>query len=154
MNETQVVEGLAHVRVVRTERFLADRQRALVERLRLAVFALLPIHDGQFVERSGITWMIGSEARLHSSFKLLCIRVCSGVVSARIVILKCLVDRDDIGRLSDAVASVSNVVSARIATKATVLQRAIMGFRGHAGAARPTSMTNSRLFTRSPCRCV
>src|SRR5262249_13853399 len=100
MNETQVVEGLAHVRVVRTERFLADRQRALVKLLRLAVLALLPIHDAQFVECKGIVCMFGSEACLHQPLKLLCIDLGGRVISARVMILKGLVECDDVARLS------------------------------------------------------
>src|SRR5256886_2487561 len=96
----QVVEGLADVGVVRTERFLADRQRALVQPLRLAVLALLPRHDAQFVECKGVVCMIASEACLHQPLKLLCIDLGGRVISARVMILKGLVERDDVARLS------------------------------------------------------
>ena len=43
--------------------------------------------------------MIGSEACLHQPLKLLCIDLGGGVVSARVMILKGLVDRLDVGRL-------------------------------------------------------
>src|SRR5262245_52688295 len=99
INEGQVVESLAHEGMTRTERFFADDQRALVQPLRLAVLALPPIHDGQFVERNGVIWMIGTEARLHHPLKLLCLGLGGGVVSARVMILKCLVDGLDVGRL-------------------------------------------------------
>ena len=49
--------------------------------------------------RNGIVWMIGSEACLRQPLKLLCIDLGGGVVSARVVILKSLVDRLDVGRL-------------------------------------------------------
>ena len=100
IDETQIVEGLAHVGVVRTERFFPDRQRALVQPLRLALLALLPIHDAQFVECNGVIWMIGTEACLHQPLKLLCIDLGGGIISVRVMILKGLVDRDDIARLS------------------------------------------------------
>src|SRR6516162_6848093 len=95
----QVGESLAYERVTRTERFFPDRQRALVKPLRLTVLALPPIHDGQFVERNGVIWMIGTEARLHHPLKLLCLGLGGGVVSARVMILKALVDHLYIGRL-------------------------------------------------------
>ena len=47
--------------MVRTERFLADRQRALVEPLRLAVLALLPINEGQVVEGVGHVEVVRTE---------------------------------------------------------------------------------------------
>src|SRR6516162_9080864 len=50
IEDRHVVEGPGHVRVVRTERFFLDRQRALVQPLRLAVLPLPPIHDGQIVK--------------------------------------------------------------------------------------------------------
>src|SRR5262249_29242832 len=46
----EVVEGLRHVGVVRTERLLPDRQGALVESLRLHVLASILIHEGEIVE--------------------------------------------------------------------------------------------------------
>jgi hypothetical protein len=45
-------------------------------------------------------WMIGSEACLHEPLKLLRIDLGGGVVSARVMILKGLVDRLDVGGLS------------------------------------------------------
>jgi hypothetical protein len=43
--------------------------------------------------------MIDSEACLHQPLKLLCLDLGGGVVSARVMILKGLVDRLDVGRL-------------------------------------------------------
>ena len=43
--------------------------------------------------------MVGPEACLHQPLKLLCIDLGGGVVSARVMILKGLVDRLDVGRL-------------------------------------------------------
>jgi hypothetical protein len=54
----------------------------------------------QFVKRNGVIWMTGSEACLCQPLKLLCIDLGGGVISARVMILKGLVDRDDVGRLS------------------------------------------------------
>jgi hypothetical protein len=44
--------------------------------------------------------MVGSEACLCQLLKLLCLDLGGGVVSARVMILKGLVDRVDVGRLS------------------------------------------------------
>src|SRR5215831_16865235 len=44
--------------------------------------------------------MIGTEARLHQPLKLLCIDLGGGVISVRVMILKGLVDRLDVGGLS------------------------------------------------------
>ena len=94
------------------------------------VLTLLPVHEAEFVECSSVGCMIGSEACLHEPLKLLCIELGGGVVAARVMILKGLFDRLDVGWLADAVASAPNVASARIATKAIVLLRrpAIMTF--------------------------
>src|SRR5262249_5320941 len=50
MNETQVVQGLAHVGVACTERFFPDRQRALVQPFSLAVLAFSPCGQASAVE--------------------------------------------------------------------------------------------------------
>jgi hypothetical protein len=44
--------------------------------------------------------MVGSKACLCQPLKLLCVDLGGRVISARVMILKGLVDRDDIGRLS------------------------------------------------------
>jgi len=44
IEECHVVEGQSHLRVTRTERLLADDQRALVQPLRLPIVALVSIH--------------------------------------------------------------------------------------------------------------
>jgi hypothetical protein len=85
--------------MVRTERFFSDRQCALVETLRLRVFGLCPKHDAQFVERNSVVRMVRSKACLCQPLKLLCIDLGGRVISARVMVLKGLVDRDDIGRL-------------------------------------------------------
>ena len=50
-------------------------------------------------ECNSVVCMIGSEACLRKPLKLLCLDLGGGVVSARVMILKGLVDRDDVGRL-------------------------------------------------------
>jgi len=57
------------------------------------------MYGRQFVERNGVIWMVGSEACLHQPLKLLCIDLGGRVVSARVMILKDLVDRLDVARL-------------------------------------------------------
>jgi len=57
------------------------------------------MYGRQFVERNGVIWMVGSEACLHQPLKLLCIDLGGRVVSARVMILKSLVDCLDVGRL-------------------------------------------------------
>jgi hypothetical protein len=57
-------------------------------------------HDAQFVERNSVVGMVGSEACLRQPLKLLCIDLGSKVISVRVMILKGLVDRLDVGRLS------------------------------------------------------
>src|SRR5262249_30335845 len=86
--------------MARTQGLFSDRQRALVQPLRLAALTLCPIHEAQFVERTSVVCIIGSEACLCQPLKLLCIDLGGGVISARVMVLKGLVDRDDIGRLS------------------------------------------------------
>ena len=55
---------MGHVGVVRTERLLADRQRALVEPLRLAVLALVSIHERQVIEGVGHVGVARAEGLL------------------------------------------------------------------------------------------
>jgi hypothetical protein len=95
----EVIQALTYVSVVRTQRFFSDRQRTFKEPLRVRVLALCLNHDAQFVERNSIVGMVGSEACLCQPLKLLCIDLGGGVISARVMILKGLVDRDDVGRL-------------------------------------------------------
>ena len=84
----------------RTQCFFSDRQGAFEEPRSVRVFALCLKHDAQFVKRNGVIWMTGSEACLCQPLKLLCIDLGGGVISARVMILKRLVDSDDVGRLS------------------------------------------------------
>ena len=81
------------------EGLLPDRQSALVQPFRLSVLTLLPVHEAEFVECSSVGCMIGSEACLHEPLKLLCIELGGGVVAARVMILKGLFDRLDVGWL-------------------------------------------------------
>src|SRR5262249_13969525 len=99
IHEGQVVEGLGHVGVAGAQRLLPDRERALVKPLRLRVFGLCPKHDAQFVERNSVVGMFGSKACLSQPLKLLCIDLGGRVISARVMILKGLVDRLDGGWL-------------------------------------------------------
>ena len=50
--------------MVFAERLLADRQRALVERLGVGVLALLLVHDGQVVEGRGHIGVVCAERLL------------------------------------------------------------------------------------------
>ena len=75
-------------------------------------------------ECNSVVCMIGSEACLQKPLKLLCLDLGGGVVSARVMILKGFVDRLDVGRLGRCGRERSEIVSARIATKATVLLNA------------------------------
>jgi hypothetical protein len=77
----------------------SDRQCTFEETLRVRVLALYLIHDAQFVERNRVVGMVGSEAWLCEPLKLLCFDLGGRVISARVMILKSLVDRFDIGRL-------------------------------------------------------
>src|SRR5580700_7046303 len=60
----QVVEGVSHAGMVGAEGFLFDRQRALVEPLRLGVLALEEIYAGQVVEGLSHVGMVGAEGLL------------------------------------------------------------------------------------------
>jgi hypothetical protein len=86
--------------VTRTQGLFSDRQRAFEEPLRLGVLALCLKHDAQFVKRNSIVGIVDSEACLCQPLKLLCVDLGGRVISARVMILKALVDRLDVGRLS------------------------------------------------------
>src|SRR5207302_586358 len=59
--EGEVIVSKGHIRVVLADQPLTDRQRAFVEVLGLAVFALPPVDHTQVVESLRHTWMICAE---------------------------------------------------------------------------------------------
>lgn len=61
VERSQVVEGFRHVGVVRAESLLADRQRTLVVRFRLAVLPLVFVQIGQVIEDLRHVRVIGAE---------------------------------------------------------------------------------------------
>ena len=83
----QVVEGLAHVGVVRTERLFADRQRVLVQPLRFAVVALRPIQVGQIVQALAHVGVVRTE-------RLLADRQCAFVEPLRLRVLALCLNHD------------------------------------------------------------
>ena len=66
--------------MVRAERLLADRQRALVERLGLGVLALAWYSDGQVVEGRGHVGMVRAERLLADRQRALVERLGLGVL--------------------------------------------------------------------------
>ena len=61
----QIVQRLRDIGMIGTERFFADRQRALVERLSVSIAALFVVKHRQIVQRCRDIGMIGTE-RLFS----------------------------------------------------------------------------------------
>jgi hypothetical protein len=60
--------------MVRTERFLADRERSLVERLSIGVTTLRSVQLSQVVERCRDIGMVGTERFLPDPQRTLCQR--------------------------------------------------------------------------------
>ena len=71
--------------MVGAEGFLPDRQGALVERLRLAVVALVPVQLRQVVERRGNMGMVGAERFLQDRQGALVERLCLAVTALGLV---------------------------------------------------------------------
>ena len=77
----QVVEDRGHVGMVRAERLLADRQRALVERLGLGVAALVVVQRRQVVQRCGVVGMVRAQRLLADRQRALVERLGLGVAA-------------------------------------------------------------------------
>src|SRR5579871_6139345 len=62
VEQGEIVEAEAHIRMRRPERLLEDRQGSLEKRLRLAIAALTPIQEREIVEALADGEMVGPES--------------------------------------------------------------------------------------------
>src|SRR5262249_57374598 len=79
--------------MARAQGLLTDRERALVEPLRLAILALGLIHECQIVEGGGVIRVTGSKSPLDHRFKLLRFDHRRSIIASLIVFLESFVDR-------------------------------------------------------------
>src|SRR5262249_14345471 len=85
--------------MARAQGLLTDRERALVEPLRLAILALGLIHECQIVEGGGVIRVTGSKSPLDHRFKLLRFDHRRSIIAGLIVLLVSPVDRLEVALL-------------------------------------------------------
>ena len=81
VKKRQIVQRLSDIGMIGAERFLSDRQRALVERLGVGVATLASVKPRQIVQRRGDYGIFGTESFLSDRQRSLVERLGIGVAT-------------------------------------------------------------------------